>query len=53
MNFSLAFPSNWKLQNSLNSLVAYPTNQTAFLQMQVQGDLGALTPESLSKLEKK
>ncbi|MEZ5547828.1 MAG: M48 family metalloprotease [Pseudomonadales bacterium] len=49
MNFSLAFPSNWKLQNSPNSLVAYPTNQTAFLQMQVQGDLGALTPESFIK----
>lgn len=49
MNFTLAFPGQWKLQNSPNALVAYPTNQEAFLQMQVQGDLGALTPETFIK----
>lgn len=49
MDFSLAFPSNWKFQNSPNTLVSYPNTQDAFLQMQVQGDLGSLTPESFIK----
>ena len=45
MNFTVAFPGAWKLQNSPNALVAYPSTQDAFLQLQVQGDLGNLTPE--------
>lgn len=49
MNFTLAFPSNWKMQNSPNAVVAYPARQDAFLQMQAQGDLNNLTPEQFIK----
>ncbi len=49
MGFTLAFPSSWKMQNSPNALVAYPTKQDGFLQMQVQGDLADLTPEQFIK----
>ncbi len=49
MNFTLAFPNNWKMQNSSNALVAYPRKQDAFLQMKVQGDLADLTPEQFIK----
>lgn len=46
MNFTVAFPGNWKLQNSPNAVVAYPAKQDGFLQLQVQGDLGSLTPQA-------
>ena len=45
LDFTLAFPSSWKVQNSPNAVVAYPKRQDAFIQLQTKGDVGELTPE--------
>lgn len=52
MNFTLAFPYNWTMQNSTNALVAFPSRQDAFLQLQVMGNPKNLTPEKFLRTQK-
>lgn len=53
MNFTLAFPYNWTMQNSTNTLVAFPSRQDVFLQLQVMGDVKGLSPEKFLRGQKK
>ena len=46
LNFTLAFPSNWEIQNTPNAVIAYPKSQKGFIELKTQGDLKDLTPQT-------
>lgn len=53
LDFTLAFPTGWKMQNSPNAVVSYPNRQDAFLQLQIKGVDKELTAEEFIRTEMK
>ena len=45
LDFTVAFPKGWKIENTPNAVFGFPQSQQAFVELKLAGDLQGLTPQ--------